>query len=244
MPIGYEQTYQLRTGDFDQYEHLQPASVLDICQDIAGANAERTPSMSFAEMSAAKLLWVTTRIKYEVVQTPPLHAQVKVRTWPLAPTRIGFQREYTMHSLDGELLVKCSSEWVMMSSETRSFVSARDVYAGPDDFSEETVFTGKLRRTRAFDATKGSGAMVKPSFSDIDVNGHVNNTKYANYILDALELGPDEAIKSFQIDYRHEIRLGDTVEVFAQRTDGGAVMAMGVRPEDGEKMFTAAIELA
>lgn len=242
MTIEYEQTYQLRTGDFDTYAHLQPASVLDIFQDAAGANADRTPGMTMEDaVEGTKLLWVITRLKYEVVATPALHEQVKVRTWPLAPTRMGFQREYTIKRLDGELLVKGTSEWVLMDAVTRSFVSARDVYNGPDDFSTERNFEKKVRKLRDFEPAD-KGCRITPTFTDIDVNGHVNNTKYASYVLDALNPGKDEVIRTFQIDYRHELRCGQSVDIHLAREDG-AVTALGIS-DDGERRFMARIEFA
>lgn len=242
MTIEYEQTYQLRTGDFDTYAHLQPASILDIFQDAAGANADRTPGMTMEDAAAGtKLLWVITRLKYEVLKTPALHEQVITKTWPLAPSRVGFQREYTIKSFDGDLLVKGTSEWVLMDAATRSFVSARDVYNGPDDFSTEKNFEKKVRKLRDFEPAD-EGRLVTPTFTDIDVNGHVNNTKYASYVLDALNPSEDEVIRTLQIDYRHEVRCGENVRVHLMREDG-AVTALGAG-EDGTCKFMARIEFA
>mgnify|MGYP000450239005 CR=1 FL=1 len=47
MTIEYEQTYQLRTGDFDRFAHLLPSSILDVFQDVAGVNAENVPGMTW-----------------------------------------------------------------------------------------------------------------------------------------------------------------------------------------------------
>ena len=42
-------------------------------------------------------------------------------------------------------------------------------------------------------------------FSDLDVNNHVNNTKYADYVLDAVNPTKAETLDVFQIDYRKEV---------------------------------------
>lgn len=227
MSIGYEQVYQLRTGDFDRYCRPQPASVLDIFQDIAGVNAESMPNMSFADMQRQQLLWVVTRIRYELVACPALHEQVHVRTWPLAPSRKGFQREYVMESLDGRVYILGSSEWIVMDANTRSFVSVKDIAGEGGDYASETVFDGRLRKIRTFEP-HGPGHVLVPAHTDIDVNGHVNNTKYANYALDAVELGPDEPITSFQIDFRHELMDGQETTVYARR-EGDEVVTMGMQ---------------
>ena len=244
MSIGYEQTYQLRTGDFDRYTNLQPASVRDIFQDVAGVNAENVPGMTWKDLNEAGLFWVVTRLKYEVIETPALHEQVIARTWPLAPTRVGFQRDYTMRGLDGRMLVKCSSDWIMMDYATRSFVSAREFYEnsdGPDDFTDEKVFDKKLRKIRTFEPDD-EGIQFKPDYTDIDLNGHVNNSKYANFVLNALNLQEDEAIRTFQIDYRHEIRPEHTITMHSKREEN-TITVMGMGP-DGECMFASKIELA
>lgn len=241
MTIGYEQTYQLRTGDFDRYAHLLPSSILDVFQDVAGVNAEQVPGMTWKELSDAGLFWVVTRIKYEVVETPALHEQVIARTWPLAPTRLGFQRDYTIRKLDGSLLVKCSSDWILMDYKTRSFASARDFYNGPDDFSEEKVFDKKLRKIKTFEP-EDEGTQFDVSFVDIDINGHVNNSKYPNFVLNALNLAEGETIKTFQIDYRHELRPGDKVTIHSKK-EGNIITSLGMNPE-GDCMFETQIELA
>ena len=241
MTIGYEQTYQLRTGDFDRYAHLLPSSILDVFQDVAGVNAEQVPGMTWKELSDAGLFWVVTRIKYEVVETPALHEQVIARTWPLAPTRLGFQRDYTMRKLDGSLLVKCSSDWILMDYKTRSFASARDFYNGPDDFSEEKVFDMKLRKIKTFEP-EDEGTQFDVSFVDIDINGHVNNSKYPNFVLNALNLAEGETIKTFQIDYRHELRPGNKVTIHSKK-EGNIITSLGMNPE-GDCMFETQIELA
>ncbi len=241
MTIQHEQEYQFRTGDFDQFAHLQPASILDVFQDIAGVSAENTPGMGFEELKGKGLFWALTRVKYEVVATPPLHARVIAKTWPLAPTRMGFQREYTIHDLEGNLLVKGTSDWIVMDFEKRSFVSIKDIYDGPDDFSEERNFEKRIRKVHDFEPS-GKAHRHTPGYAEIDVNGHVNNTKYANFVLDAIDLGESDFIEQFQIDYRQEVRKGQPLEIFTKREDK-TIVAKGLN-EEGTTCFMCQIMLA
>ena len=241
MTIGYEQTYQLRTGDFDRYAHLLPSSILDVFQDVAGVNAEQVPGMTWKELSNAGLFWVVTRIKYEVVETPALHEQVIARTWPLAPTRLGFQRDYTMRKLDGSLLVKCSSDWILMDYKTRSFASARDFYNGPDDFSEEKVFDKKLRKIKTFEP-EDEGTQFDVSFVDIDINGHVNNSKYPNFVLNENKHVVLAHISGKLRMNFIRILPGDKVTIHSKK-EGNIITSLGMNPE-GDCMFETQIELA
>ena len=73
------------------------------------------------------------------------------------------------------------------------------------------------------------------------MNGHVNNTKYANYAIDALDPKENEIVTSFQIDYRHEVKKGDTLKVSVHR-DGEIALVKG---EDlsGNVMFACKMDI-
>ncbi|MGI6033556.1 MAG: acyl-[acyl-carrier-protein] thioesterase [Coriobacteriales bacterium] len=242
MTIAHEQEYQLRTGDFDRYEHVQPASVLDVFQDIAGISADNTPSMSYEEMKARGYFWAITRIKYEVMRQPKMHERVIGRTWPLAPSRAGFQREYTIRSLSDELLVRGTSKWIVMDFANRSLVNAADVYQGPDDFSDETTFPDKLRKLKTIEP-QGEPVRCTPAYTDIDLNGHVNNIRYANFALNAFGEGAARGVKTLQIDYRHEVQLGQTLEIYTATRETGEAVAQGML-EDGSLSFVCQFEFA
>ena len=54
--------------------------------------------------------------------------------------------------------------------------------------------------------------------SDIDMNRHVNNIRYANFIVDTF--GEDaENYTNFEIDYNKELTLGQTVQIFKASKD-------------------------
>lgn len=241
MTQALELDYRLRWMDFDRYGRLHPAPVLDMFQDVATVHAANM-GMSRDAMVARGVFWAVVRSKLEYVKAPAQLQGVTVRTWPHAPTRFSFQRDFTMRDAAGDLLVKASTEWVLMDLEARKFVSVKDYYDGPDDFDETRAIEGKLRKIADFPEGNLPVVQVVPRFSDIDVNGHVNNARYANYIIDALDPGEKGSIKTLQIDYRHEVLPGVPLAMHTLVEDG-RVLSKGV-DEEGETAFAALIELA
>ena len=78
-------------------------------------------------------------------------------------------------------------------------------------------------------------------YSDTDINGHVNNTRYADFVCDALRLEGlprSRFLSDLQIGYTAESRAGDvlTLEVGEQ---GGQHFVKGV-DEAGKTHFEAA----
>ncbi len=232
-----EKDYRLRTGDFDRYRRLHPTAVLDLFQDIGGLQAEMM-GIGYDAMAAQDVFWAVVRTAYQVEHTPAEHEVVKVSTWPHSPSRFSFQRDYALRSTDGSLLVRGTSEWVLMDMNTRSLTSVLDYYHGSLDFLDERMFAKKLRKIRDF-TEEDSGLSITPRYSDVDQNGHVNNARYASFVLDALDPSAAGSIASFQIDFRHEVIEGTPLVVFTQ-VEGKDIQAKGL-DSSGEIKFACKI---
>lgn len=233
----YSKRFNLRTSDFDRFRKISPASVLDLFQTVAGGHAAEL-GCGFAPLFARNLLWVLVRTKYQVIKQPDMYQTVVVKTWPLAPSRIGFQREYVMEDENGNTLIKASSDWVIIHSEQRKIVSADNIYPEMEHLTEKS-FEEKVKKLPVF-SEEGDFITVCPNFSQLDMNGHVNNTKYANYVLDALNPDEDFEIKAFQLDYRNELKIGDDIKLYTKKEEN-AVYVKGVKPT-GEVAFVCKID--
>ena len=241
VALERELDYRMRWMDFDRYGRVQPWALLDLFQDLATAHAEEL-GIGRDEMIAQGVFWAVIRSKYEVLREPVPHQHVRVHTWPHTLTRFSFIRDYHLLDDAGDLLVKATTEWVLMDVQTRKFVSAKDYYTGSEDFLEQRAFPKKPRKAPGFTEGNRPVRSVVPSFCDIDVNGHVNNAMYARYVIDALEPEEAGAIKTFQLDYRQEARLGVPLEIHALAEEG-RILLKGLR-EDGETSFCCEIGLA
>lgn len=239
MASVFERQFNLRMSDFDCYERITPSAVLDLFQEVAGAHAEELGS-GFHALAEQKMLWVIVRAKYEVVKQPRFHTCITAKTWPLPPTRVGFQREYLIEDSDGNVLIKGTSDWVIIHSEERRLVPAGNIYPQDHVFCTDRNFDGKTAKIRDFEAENASFTVI-PAFCDLDMNGHVNNTKYANFLMNALKLEKDDVIDTFQTDYHHEVQSGVPLELHIKR-DGKEILAKGL-DRNGEKMFFSKITL-
>ena len=126
-----------------------------------------------------------------------------------------------------------------MHVEKRRIVSAKNLFTPEEGFLTRQVFEDPSPRIRDFE-TEGEGLKVVPLASQIDVNGHVNNTKYANFVLDALS--PEKALplKEFRMEYHKEVLPGEKLNILTTQQDG-TILARGEN-EAGEKMFSCHIE--
>lgn len=232
--LYFEKNYELRSSDFDCYSRLRPSSVLDLFQDVAGLHAEQM-GVGFDDLIVQKKIWVVVRLKYRLVGRPRRFDTVRVRTWPLPPTRVNLRREYLIEDEAGNPLVLGTSDWVVVHSEKRRILNAAGIYPGDEEICTKQLFEGRNVRIPLFEA-KEDGGVVCPGFSFLDMNGHVNNTRYADFVADAVALPRDVQVTEFQMDYHREILKGMPVHI-RYTNEEDTVLAQGFSEED-ECMFT------
>jgi acyl-ACP thioesterase len=227
----YSETFRTRESDFDTNGNIKPSSVLDIFQEIAGIHANLL-GVGFGDLIKNDLLWVITKVKFEIIKSPEAHKPIVAKTWPLAPSRVSLQREYLIEDENGNALIKGTSEWVTMNLQTRKLVISNDIYP-LDVFCEDKCFEERTRKIPDFEI-QNDAKIIIPEFCDLDRNCHVNNIKYADYSMNML--CPKTEVKAFQIDFHREIQKGMPISLYMQQNEN-SVLFKGIS-ESGEKMFS------
>ena len=101
------------------------------------------------------------------------------------------------------------------------------------------MFEGKLGKVADFETTE-QARIVNAGFSELDFNNHVNNTKYANYVLDAINPQKENQLDTFQIDYRKEVLQDTTLHIYHTWQEN-TVFAKG-QDNNGDTMFACKIQ--
>jgi acyl-ACP thioesterase len=80
---------------------------------------------------------------------------------------------------------------------------------------------------------------LKVPYSSIDLNGHVNNTEYVKWGVDALrrfdKVGIDPG--SFQISYNAEVFEGEELNLMVVENERSGYSIKGTRSSDGKNAF-------
>ena len=68
-------------------------------------------------------------------------------------------------------------------------------------------------------------------FTDLDHNGHVNNIKYADMILNSINLNENDNIKLFEIDYIKELKKGNSITTYYKK-ENNIILVKGISNEN------------
>ena len=232
-----EKEYYLRARDFDKFGNIKASNVLELFEDAAGQHGEEL-GVGFDDMLKKNYMWAIVRTKFEIISAPKKYQKVIIKTWPLKANRLSYRRECVIEDENGNKLIIGSSEWVVIDCDKRKFVMGEDVYPFTEGFLEEKNFEGKLPRIRDFE-TVGEPFKVRPRFCELDMNNHVNNTKYPEFVFDAINPQQAFEIKDFLIEYKKEILSEMEIDIFFIENEK-EIMAKG-QNSDGEIMFDCRI---
>ena len=236
MKYTYKTT--LPQNSTDKYENIKPDFVLNFFQNAATEHSVEL-GVSYDEMINRNLLWVISRVYYRVCKSVKEGEELTVITWPLAPNRLGYERDYLITDSNGDTIIKGVSNWAVIDATTRKLAVNKELY-NTDELLTDKVLEDKVRRIKNFDVETSVGEII-PDESMIDGNNHVNNTFYAKFATDAI--GDIEGqIKTFQIDYHREVLCGEKVIMSVAEAEDGIKLAKG-EDENGNLKFSAAIEI-
>ena len=142
-------------------------------------------------------------------------------TWHKGPSGPFFLRDFTLTSADGDVLVRATSSWVVMDVNSRRLCRTEDFVGGDTSCPENAIETpaGKVIMPRGIEPENVGSHVVR--YSDVDLLGHTNNVRYLVWALDRIDM--DELrvhpVKEVSINFNHETRPGDTVELGKVRVE-------------------------
>ena len=213
-----EEQFHLTTGDLDGFDNLRPYAILDLFQEMAGNHAEDI-GVGYETMLNKDYFWIVSKNKYYVHKYPKTSEKVIVRTWPLPPGRADFDRSYQILNLDNELLIEGKSKWCVVEAQSKRIVRSDNIHFNGDycnDFCNNIEFT-KLPLLKKEDLEYRFSFEVRPS--SVDHYHNMNNAKYSEIVLDCLELDDAKRIKSMQINYLHESKIGAKLDIYMKREE-------------------------
>ena len=240
-------TERYEVGSFlvDFNKKMSLHGLMSLLQETAWCHADHL-GHGYAQTDKRGAAWVLIRQRVEMEIWPGWGDTLSVRTWLRPPGPVVVTRDFELLVGD-RLMGRAAAHWITIDQGSRRPI--------PLQFPDEP---GQFRAgghleiepsrlpTLADDLEVLAEFEVRPS--DLDMNRHVNNTRFAQWVLDALPWQVHESytLRSYQINFLAEARLGDRVVIRCPK--GAAVGAgtafQGWRANDDRVLFAARLEAA
>jgi len=193
---------------------LKPSAFMDICQEMALEGAEKL-GFGYNKIFPMDLAWVLSRMHFHFEKHPKWRDEGKITTWHKGINGLFYVRDYQLRIGD-ELYATATSSWVIINLKTRAMerpeVMAQIADPTPQDTDHAIeALAPKVRMPRGVEVEKVKEHIA--AYSDLDFNGHVNNTRYLSWAMDCVDQGVAgvRPVRDVYINFAREIHEGDTV---------------------------------
>ena len=213
------QEYPIQAIHLDAKGLLKPSVLLHFVQEAAGGHCKLL-QLDWETLAKKRLFWAVIRHRLEISRLPQEGEVLRVETWPMPTTRSAFPRAAAGYDRDGNQVFRCTSLWVLMDTETRQMVLPGK--SGID--LEGLVFGNELPAPGSLHPQDGEEAAVRQVwYSELDRNGHMNNTRYLDWALDLLPADFHRAnqLRSATLCYLAEILENDRIRLVKSNPQEG-----------------------
>ena len=214
----YEKRHTLLMRDCDMFGRLKPSVMLAMFQDCSEALTEDW-GVGLDAMLAQNVIWVAAKLECDAIRLPRHAETVTIRGWA-ARCRSGiFPFRYEILDGDGERIVTGCSMWVLSDLETHSMMSPRIPKITLPTPEPEGTPLPRLPAIRAVSDPESVSRRVR--FSEVDINGHLTNTRYIDWMTDLADKDFHRAhpMRKLRVDYRRETFPGEEIVLRWQCSD-------------------------
>jgi acyl-ACP thioesterase len=210
----------IRFGSIDRSDTLTLASAFELFQDAAIRHAEILGAGRDA-MKKNGQVWILSRISVFIERRPRFTDTVTVRTWPRGSYKLFAVRDYDIRCGSGQALVRGRSAWLILDMEKRRPLRPQTVMESmPANSGVNALAPGGAEDNEVPPAIAPRDFTAAPvqrraRYSDIDYNGHMNNTRYIQWIQDLMEPETLEDARQMRLDinYLSEVKPGNLLEL-------------------------------
>ena len=194
-----------------------------ICNYLQEAASLNAATLGFGKDDfAAKgenISWVLTRMVVKMSRYPAWNDEVTVETFPRGGRKIVAWRDFEVKDAQGATLGLATTEWMLIDLSSRKIVAVPEKVFVANDPANVPVLG--LEPFSKFRFPEGGSGVPPLHFtamkSQIDLNGHVNNVHYIDWMLEPCE---SRCPAEMEIVFRSETFAGDEVRVETAAADG------------------------
>ncbi len=235
--ITWTDTFSVRVFETGANGTLALRSLCDFLQEAAGNHA-RALGVSVQDLLQRQLTWVLSRLRVQIHRLPANGEQVTVRTWPSGIDRLFALRDFTVRDAQDAILASAVSAWLILDTRSRRPVRIQGIFDPPDTSAVPRAFAADLEKL-AQCASPESESTITVRWSDLDVNQHVNNSRYAEWVVEGVAARSLGILTSLDMDFLAETQHPGSVVVRTRTEDPIRKAHAIVRAGDGVEVARA-----
>jgi acyl-ACP thioesterase len=237
----YRQKFTIDDMVSDCFGSLKLSALLYYAQEAAG-NHSALLGVDHDTLANHRLFWAVTRHRVQIARLPKRGETITVETWPMPTTKIAYPRSMVAFDENGNELFRSISLWVLMDMDNRSMIlpgKSGIIVDGSVTGNELAVPHSIIPKVMTNEQQRAV------TYSCLDRNGHMNNTRYLDWVEDLLpaEFHREHPVKEFTVCYLNEALEGEEVALNWQLDGEGNLHVHAAESTGGKRVFSAEVLL-
>lgn len=205
--MKYQWKQRIRYSEVDGERKLTIPNLVNYFQDCSTFQSEEL-GVGCEYMEEHQKAWVLSFWQIVIERRPKLGEEVTVETFATGFDGLYGTRNFVMKDKDGECVAYANSIWVFMDTERKR--PAKPTEKDIEKYELEPALHMEYAPRKI---TLPETWEEKQSFfvqkSEIDTNGHVNNSRYIQMAMEVLD--EDMAVEQIRVEYKKSALYGDEI---------------------------------
>lgn len=217
MGLTYQMKMKIPFDMADMNGHIKLPDVILLSLQVSGMQSIELGISDKTILEDYNLVWIITDYDIEVARLPHFAEEITIETEALSYNRLFCYRRFTIYDEAGQEIIRMLATFVLMDRDSRKVHAVEPEIVAP----YQSEFDKKLIRGPKYESLENPISKdYHVRFYDLDMNGHVNNSKYLDWIFEVM--GADFLThyipKKINLKYVKEVRPGGVITSAVERT--------------------------
>ena len=207
----WEYKFKVRSFDVDKNKSITLTSISEYLQEVAGDHAN-SMGFGYRQLVLQDMVWILSGIKIEVERFPLWEEEIRIETWIVGNDKFLSRRDFEWYDSKGNLIIKASTNWILFNTATRRPQLVERMEFPVEMYPNKVATTSPISNIRSkFDDDNPYEYKVR--YTDLDMIGHMNNTKYIQLLMNYYgeEFQKTKKFYSIDINFKTEAKLNDAL---------------------------------
>ena len=232
-PLVHTESFVVRVFETDANAALSPRSLCDFLQEAADRHVVLL-GVTVEKLQERSLTWLLSRLRMRIQRLPTKGETLTIQTWHAGIDRLFSLRDFQVADEVGAPVASAVTAWLAFDLAARKPVRVQGVFDGGETSPRPRAMADRLDRLPGSRPPLEERS-ISVRWSDLDINRHVNNSRYAEWLVEGAEaeLRDHSLLRGLDLDFLAETRAGGGVVVRSSRGSAGTLEHTIVRGEDG-----------
>lgn len=239
----HREGFTVKFYDTDFRSKVKLYSLINYMQETSEQHSNRL-HIGYNDLIGEGLFWVVSRIEVNINSYPKNTDKIIMETWPSGIDKLFFKRNFRILDENNNELGAIQAYYLLLDMNSKFPQRPSRISLGVESIENRFGQDNKL------DKIKMPSKLIETServvtYSDIDLNMHVNNARYISWVEDffTLENHSNKRIKLLQLNFIKEAKYNDKVTLNKYIEEASNTYYIeGLEDERNTQLFQCKIE--